>query len=1337
MNSLYRPLYTLILTLTMTLGCALQSKAAQVLPELESKYLSLVMPSVSAIEKDHWYVMYNVGRKGFLCDDESKLHITTAPPSADAMKYLVRITDVNGRQVVQTGIGRYFKYLTTSSNSGTTTSAGSNNAFTYGTIEDGYFWLKDNNGMVLDANALGSAIDAKALVAGWGKDTPTSTTGNNSWRFFSVELIDASDEMTDVPYAFGTFSFQSVHDSKYLYYDSTNLGLAEEEKTASAMLTVNGTWNIGVAEGAGQNTHIHIGTEGKFSAGPVSPMTLYRVTEVDGLGYVYAKATSIIDGATYLIVGEHEGSNYALLNIIDKGGTSNQRMLSSQVTFRNAGSEEEQSIGLLATFTGSNAADVTRHHWQFHYGESLIQEPFVYSVGETGGASGSGKPLLTIACVSDIHTQEGWLCNTSWDDKDNGYYKAKEIKDLRIRESLEEAVKALKKEDVDVLIVGGDCQSDATVDEEHWREIRRLMATALRSVKTDAKGTPDVDDIPVLYVNGNHEYEVASNWGGNGNGYYNWRYTRPFNAGEYYDFPMISDVGTLAADYDCFYENAPNDALLTTKKTMRVLAAYHYNIKGFDFVVLNCGKHLFHNANNYSYSDESVEWIARKLQHIYADDPTHTKPVFFALHIPFGDSNSVNTSEDKGMSYFDSTHRLKQVLAQYPGLVMLYGHDHGQDFAYIRSKTSQRVTRYDSNGHVMATTDGVDSFDKDLTSGEPMKAAVYKGQSVLFHPYSANQAKTLGVKGTYLAASAAVQRNLALLDTPNACTIYPESNNAISLRLGDGSQHLVYNNGFGISSNEHQNLRLLHVKSDGTHFTFEPVQKAEDGELYLIASVPASASDPFYIYKVGTTRSVTPADDYSVTTFSPYFWCAELPAEAQPSFVSSFMGSMRYYNNSNGEPANSSYGTRKLIQGLIIYVYPDRIVFNMKNFRNNAGARVRNELAPYVVKRAIPDHAAANDVVPHNASGAYYRRVDDLSQLSDKAVCLLVDESRKRSIGIASNATGKFQAVEITPNDGVVEASRNASECEFVVEKKPEGAAVLPNDAETWYIRTHDGYIKSAESKILHRQQSANFYTSNPLCNEVLKAAIVPWTFSIDDNGVVNVESRDLGPLKKFTTGMTTGTFHLYQKVVPAQIDAESGMTAFYAEHALQMPEGVEAYTVGGLNDDGTLHFVRQTTKVPAKTGLVLRSTLPAKDPNGTLEIPVIDDRYAPRLANYLDGTLAKVMTTAPMDADAADDYSFYLFVGASFVATESNAGPFINNARRAYLALPYELGKNYISGNISNLLNEAEVNGIKDVIAPSAVDANAPIYNVVGQRITSPSRPGIYIVRGKKMVIK
>lgn len=1352
-----------LFTLLVYALTALPAKAGGYLTELDGKALSMTLPCATQIEKGQWYVMYNVGRKGFLYDDESKLYISTAPPAAGAMQYLVRIVDNGSRQVVQTGRGRYFTTLSTSNNSGTTTSVAAKNTYSFGTIEEGYFWLKDNNGMVLDANALGGSLDAKATVAGWGKDTPTAVDGNNSWRFFPVELTDAADEFADIPYSFGRFAFENFDNGQYLYHDTHNLGLLDlaaaaddrEMPIGGIRLLGDGVWNIDVPEGSGNNTAFHIGTGGKFSAGPATPIRLYRVQITDGENLLYREVASVTDGGIYLIVGTYEGNDYALYAALSDAGSASQRMLSSQVTFAphqtegNAEGEGGLADGLLtASFSGANAANIVGHLWRFHYGESLIQEPFVYTVGETGGTSGSGAPLLTIACVSDIHTQEGWLSADSWADQDNAIRNSKEIKDVKVRESLVEAVKALKGEGVDVLIVGGDCHSDATVDEEHWRQVRRLMSEALRDANASkTAGEAGDPDVPVLYVNGNHEYEVASTWGGNGKGYYNWRYTRPFNAGEYYEYPMSCDIGVLANDYDCFYEDAPNDGLTVARKTMPVLAAYHYTIKGFDFLVLNCGKHLFAHANNYTYSAESVEWVGRKLQQIYADDPSHTKTVFFALHLPFGDSNSMNTSEDKGLSYYESTRRLKAILAQYPGLVMLYGHDHGQDLAYIRSKTSQRVTRYDNHGNVMATSDGVDTFDKDLNTNAPAKGSAYKGQSVLLHPYSDKTTTCLGLKGSFLNASAAVQRTLALLNYESYCTLLPETDGKVSLRLGDGSQYLTYSNGFGLTTAAHQPLSLYHVILDGTSFTVQPVQQVVDGELYLIGSSTS-------VYRVGSQRTFNPqAGTYEVSNFNTFFWRAELPDTPAPSFVSSFMGSMRYYNNSVGEPANSGQGERKLVQGLLIYVYPDRIVFNMKNFRNNAQSRVRNELAPYVVKRATA--AVADEaVVKHNPSGAYYRRVEDLAQLKPGSVCILLDEARNRSFGIANNATQKFQSIALTPtDDGRLDVSRNASECEFVFEKQATGAQSLPWGNNMWYLRSHDGYLKMADSKVYHRQQAQNYYVSNPLANEALNATLIPWQLTMDETGVVMVENESVGRLRKYTVGMTTGTFHLYQKVVPVEVDAASGLGAYYAEHPLALPAGVEAYTVEGLREDGALRFVRQAASVPAKTGLVVRvkgnavADAIAQDQR-VVEVPVIDDRYALPLANNLYGTLSTIVT--PAVAEAATYYRLDVSGAASagapaFVPAGGTGDAFVNPAGASYLVLSSAETARYASSpaqTIDAQLDAAEVNGIKDVVLPAAVASDAAVYTLAGQRLGQgrggiPQRPGLYIVGGKKVIVR
>lgn len=279
------------------------------------------------------------------------------------------------------------------------------------------------------------------------------------------------------------------------------------------------------------------------------------------------------------------------------------------------------------------------------------------------------EPLLTIACLSDCHTGRSLI------DQDD-------LSKIKLRGSFEQTLKRIKKEEnIDVMVLGGDCTGDATVSQQNWMRVRELMAGATRGAFPDEKPTP------VLYATGNHDYEVA-NWD---------RVPKPFNAGDYYTFPMREDIGPLEFD-DAFYEQAPNGSM----GQMTLLAAYHYKVKGFDFVVLNCGRKFFASAWDYEYSEESVQWVADKLAQIYATQPDKT--VFFALHIPFGDSNSISSSQ-KGIYMSPGERLLKQTLSKYPNLIMLYGHDHGRNTGYSRRKTSQRVTHYDKLGHVISTTD--------------------------------------------------------------------------------------------------------------------------------------------------------------------------------------------------------------------------------------------------------------------------------------------------------------------------------------------------------------------------------------------------------------------------------------------------------------------------------------------------------------------------------------------------------------------------------------------------------------------------------------------------------
>ena len=209
-------------------------------------------------------------------------------------------------------------------------------------------------------------------------------------------------------------------------------------------------------------------------------------------------------------------------------------------------------------------------------------------------------PLLRFACFSDIHNQQSMIKPTGGSS-------------VWLRQSFLTSLEQIRqKEDVDLLLLGGDYTSDVTTSKANWLRVRELMHEA-----TQAAFPADARRRPVIYVTGNHDYEVA-NFD---------KLPKPYNAADFYTFPMSETVGKLGED-DCFYETADNGS----GSPMKLLAAFHYVINGFDFVVLNCGRYFFESAWDYRYSDESVDWLDKKLDEICADDPNKT--VFFIAHLP-------------------------------------------------------------------------------------------------------------------------------------------------------------------------------------------------------------------------------------------------------------------------------------------------------------------------------------------------------------------------------------------------------------------------------------------------------------------------------------------------------------------------------------------------------------------------------------------------------------------------------------------------------------------------------------------------------------------------------
>ena len=541
------------------------------------------------------------------------------------------------------------------------------------------------------------------------------------------------------------------------------------------------------------------------------------------------------------------------------------------------------------------------------------------------------KPLLTLACISDVHTERSLI-------------DCANLNDIALRGSFIRTLAFIKRDEkIDAMLLGGDCTSDATIPIENWKQVRTLIAQRTR------EAFPSKESTPVLYVTGNHDYEVA-NWD---------NIPKPYNAGDYYTFPMKEDIGELS-EKDAFYENADNGEL----GTMSLLAAYHYVINGFDFVILNCGKNFFQSAWNYVYSEESVQWVADKLEEIYAENPDKT--VFFALHVPFSDSNSIR-EPSKGMASSPGEKLLKKTLSKYPNLIMLYGHDHGGDKAYTRRKTSQRVTRYDMNGNVIATTDEthVDGPTQDPENDEidvaPQKDAKWHISSE--------------VTGKYLGFNAV---NLSTQDDANITTVEvtDATQGIFALRVnGSGSEangnYMISSSSgrFSANANKYPTYFFKVTKKDETGIVAEKVAKLESGAVYVIVAENAKDQSKLYAVTnegypatnsnrlVGLAVTVTDGKITLDASQTNALWKLDEVKEetAQPSFFSAFMGSMRYYYNTI-DPGDMPVETPNIVQALMVYVYADRVELRMKNYNRSGtinGITVNKNLAPYISYRKV------------------------------------------------------------------------------------------------------------------------------------------------------------------------------------------------------------------------------------------------------------------------------------------------------------------------------------------------------------------------------------------------
>ena len=186
-----------------------------------------------------------------------------------------------------------------------------------------------------------------------------------------------------------------------------------------------------------------------------------------------------------------------------------------------------------------------------------------------------------------------------------------------------------------------------------------------------------------------------------------------------------------------------------------------------------------------------------------------------------------------------------------------------------------------------------------------------------------------------------------------------------------------------------------------------------------------------------------------------------------------------------------------------------------------------------------------------------------------------------------------------------------------------------------------------------------------------------------------------------------------------------SGIGTFSAKANFTLPEGLEAYYCKNYDSkEGTISVERINGVVPAETGVLLRGTAGA-----TYTLTGTNSEAA----TVTDNALVAVTEETSIAQESGDYVNFGLSGG---VFKKVNAAGGTVKANRAYLHI---LKSSLPTGAKSIALAwDGETTGIANlnVDANDNFDANAPMYNLAGQRVGK-SYKGIVVVNGKKVLIK
>ncbi|MBQ2123561.1 MAG: leucine-rich repeat domain-containing protein, partial [Bacteroidaceae bacterium] len=198
---------------------------------------------------------------------------------------------------------------------------------------------------------------------------------------------------------------------------------------------------------------------------------------------------------------------------------------------------------------------------------------------------------------------------------------------------------------------------------------------------------------------------------------------------------------------------------------------------------------------------------------------------------------------------------------------------------------------------------------------------------------------------------------------------------------------------------------------------------------------------------------------------------------------------------------------------------------------------------------------------------------------------------------------------------------------------------------------------------------------------------------------------------------------------------SNAGYATLYLGGNYEIPEGVEVYTAQEINGDRLMMALVEDDVLPANTGVLIKASAGTYTFNYTdTEVPAIADNLfsGSAFAEYIDVPSNK---TAFVLSSVDGNVGMYL--------AKLTDGQFLNNANKAYLLLSKDklgISEDEVDTSIGGmqLSLRFDFNGSTGIDGvQTETSAQGAIYDLYGRKLQSAPTKGLYIINGKKVLVK